>query len=75
MFTRAAKKTAHVEYCHDTARKIQLKVCRITNSGTNCCKCEKCRHTTLALLVETENPIEYGKKNGERAYIESKKIQ
>ncbi len=61
-YNRQQKIQHIVEYCHDTGRKIQLRVCWITSGGTNCCKCEKCRRTIFALLAENEDPSEYGFK-------------
>ena len=42
--------------------KPLLRVCYSNrkNSGENCCKCEKCSRTITALLVEGENPKNYG---------------
>jgi len=37
-----------------------LRVCWQTDSGKNCCNCEKCYRTTLALMIENQNPADYG---------------
>ena len=49
-----------VEYCMQTDSKIRLRVCWITEGGTNCCVCEKCIRTIVAILAENANPADFG---------------
>ena len=49
-----------VEYCMQSGHRIQLRVCWITEGGTNCCVCEKCIRTITAILAENANPADYG---------------
>lgn len=42
--------------------EIPLRVCWISKDGINCCDCEKCYRTILAIIAEGEDPINYGFK-------------
>lgn len=37
-----------------------MRVCWESTGGSNCCNCEKCWRTILALYAEGENSREYG---------------
>lgn len=37
-----------------------LRVCYLTEGGTNCCQCEKCSRTITALIACNADPREYG---------------
>lgn len=37
-----------------------LRVCWRSKEGVNCCVCEKCCRTMLGIMVEDENPADYG---------------
>ena len=39
---------------------INLHVCWQETSGENCCKCEKCCRTIIGIMVEGEDPNNYG---------------
>lgn len=41
---------------------VKMHVCWKTTNGNNCCVCEKCCRTIMGLLVEGENPVNYGFK-------------
>jgi hypothetical protein len=43
-------------------KRPTLRVCYMnaSNAGANCCVCEKCSRTITSLLIEGENPNEYG---------------
>jgi len=43
-----------------TGTKINLRVCWESVGGGNCCKCEKCCRTMLAIAAEGHNPADYG---------------
>lgn len=63
--TRQEKIKILVEYCKRTEKKADLHVCWQTDTGENCCRCEKCCRTIIGLLVEGVDPIDYG-FNGKR---------
>ena len=44
----------------DKELKPYLRVCYLSNTGRNCCKCEKCASTIMALLLAGSNPVDYG---------------
>lgn len=48
------------EYMKNTDKKLPLRVCYYTANGQNCCKCEKCCRSMLAIIAEGENPQNYG---------------
>lgn len=55
------QKVEHIlQYAKKTGRNIPLRVCWETQSGKNCCKCEKCFRTMLEIYAEGYNPEEYG---------------
>ena len=49
-----------IEYCKNSKDKVNLRVCWESKGGENCCHCEKCYRTISAILVEGENPKNYG---------------
>lgn len=59
-FSRQDKIHRICEYVKKTRKNIQLRVCWISNGGSNCCHCEKCYRTILGIIAEKENPSEYG---------------
>lgn len=52
-----------VEYVHTTGKAVPLHVCWESQTGSNCCECEKCYRTILGLLAEGEDPADYGFAN------------
>ena len=46
--------------CMEEDRNIDLKVCFHYIDGKNCCKCEKCYRTIMAILIYDENLERYG---------------
>lgn len=58
--SRQEKIRAICEYSLKTGRRIHLRVCWLSTSGKNCCRCEKCYRTILAILAEKQNPNDYG---------------
>lgn len=48
-----------VKYVQDTNMKVPLRVCWITSGGKNCCHCEKCLRTMMALFAEGADPHDY----------------
>lgn len=59
-FTRQMKVHNIVEYSKKTGIKIPLRVCWEATGGSNCCNCEKCWRTILAVYADGENPRDYG---------------
>lgn len=54
-------KIRHIcEFVRERGVSIYLHVCWISSGGKNCCHCEKCYRTMLALFAEGEDPIDYG---------------
>ncbi len=47
-------------YSKISNKKIKLRVCWETRTGYNCCICEKCARTYMAILAEGYNPNEFG---------------
>lgn len=45
---------------------IRLHVCRKTQSGNNCCLCEKCARTIYAFLIEGADPSKFGFEDFEK---------
>ena len=41
-------------------RNFQLHVCWAADGGSNCCLCEKCRRTLLAIFAENRDPNDFG---------------
>lgn len=52
-----------VQRMQDAEPKIRLRVCWKAKDGGNCCRCEKCCRTMLALYIEGLDPRECGFEN------------
>lgn len=59
-FNRQDKTRNIVDFCKNNNEKITLHVCWQSQSGSNCCACEKCLRTIAALLSEGAEPSDYG---------------
>lgn len=59
-YSRQDKVRNLVEYVHETGNPVPLHVCWESQSGSNCCMCEKCYRTMMGLMAEGENPADYG---------------
>lgn len=59
-FARQDKARFVVEKCKETGVSIPLHVCWRTQTGDNCCRCEKCFRTITEILVEGGAPEELG---------------
>lgn len=59
--TRQQKIKNICDYCRRTGKKLELRVCYMER-GTklNCCHCEKCYRTIMAIISEKQNPQFYG---------------
>lgn len=61
-YNRQEKIQHIVEYCKNGHCNVNLHVCWTTDSGENCCVCEKCVRTIYAILAEKEKPCDFGFK-------------
>ena len=59
-FNRQDKIEYLISYCKNKQKKIKLRVCWKSDGGNNCCTCEKCFRTIVGLLIEGEDPNNYG---------------
>ncbi len=59
-FGRQDKVHNIVAYVRRTGVQIPLHVCWESQSGNNCCECEKCYRTMMGLMAEGEDPEAYG---------------
>lgn len=49
-----------VAYVTRTGDHVSLHVCWESQSGSNCCRCEKCYRTMVGLIAEGADPVDYG---------------
>lgn len=59
-FNRQMKVHNITEFAKKTGKKIPLRVCWESTGGSNCCNCEKCWRTILAIYAERQDPRNYG---------------
>lgn len=59
-FSRQDKVHNIVKYCLKNNKRLELRVCWQSTGGKNCCQCEKCYRTMLAIFAEGEDPRNYG---------------
>lgn len=59
-FARQDKVHNIVAYSRSTGVPIKLRVCWESEGGSNCCRCEKCLRTILAIYAEGADPREFG---------------
>lgn len=59
-FNRQMKVHNITQFAKKTGMRIPLRVCWESTGGSNCCNCEKCWRTMLAIYAENQNPHEYG---------------
>lgn len=69
-FSRQDKVRNVVDFCRRNGDKVSLHVCWESQSGGNCCYCEKCYRTMTGLLVEKADPVEFGFEHTEQAIPE-----
>lgn len=48
------------EFSKKKNTEISLRVCWESSGGSNCCKCEKCFRTILAIIAEKDEPKNFG---------------
>ena len=59
-YRRQDKVRSLCNFTRDTGTSIPLRVCWQSSGGTNCCKCEKCARTMLAIQAEGLCPSDFG---------------
>lgn len=69
-YSRQDKMHNIAEYVKKTGSPLSLHVCWESQSGGNCCYCEKCYRTMAGLIAEGENPSKYGFVNATQAIQE-----
>ena len=66
--TRSQKTEEIVSYRKRTGENINLHVCWQTTDGENCCRCEKCFRTMIGIMLEGDDPKNYGFKEEKTDY-------
>lgn len=59
-FGRHEKIARICEYKRSTGKNIKLRVCYKSKDGNNCSICRKCVFTMMSILLEKENPDDFG---------------
>lgn len=59
-YSRQDKVHNIVEFCKKKNEYFPLHVCWQSQTGSNCCHCEKCYRTMSELMAEGENPENFG---------------
>ena len=59
-YSRQDKVRNVADYVNRTGDKLSLHVCWESQSGSNCCRCEKCYRTMVGLIAEGADPVDYG---------------
>lgn len=59
-FNRQDKAFRVVEKCKSLGMKIPMHVCWQTQTGSNCCQCEKCLRTITEILIAKGDPESFG---------------
>ena len=59
-FSRQDKTHNVVSFSKNTGKRITLHACWQSQSGGNCCHCEKCYRTMAAIIAEGADPVDFG---------------
>jgi len=59
-YSRQDKVRNVVDFAKETGKQITLHACWQSQTGKNCCHCEKCYRTMAAILAEGADPVAYG---------------
>lgn len=59
-YTRQEKVDRICKYNDTQKDKLKLRVCYSIDNGSNCCECEKCIRTIMAIKANGSDPKEYG---------------
>ncbi len=65
-YTRQMKVHNITQFSRHNNQKVSLRVCWESKGGSNCCNCEKCWRTMLALYAEGFDPHKFGFEYDER---------
>lgn len=67
------QKTEHIlRFCEANNMRFKMRVCYHDLLGDNCCKCEKCIRSAVAIALLGYNPEDYGFKNPEKIFRNSR---
>lgn len=69
-YSRQDKVRNIVRFSEATKNAVTLHVCWQSQTGTNCCQCEKCYRTIAALIAEGADPHAYGMHQASRTLPE-----
>lgn len=58
--SRQDKYTIIINYYHKIKKEINVQVCWVSKTGSNCCNCEKCYRTIFGIMAEGYDPKEAG---------------
>ncbi len=72
-FNRQQKMKNVVVFCRTKNIKVEMHVCWQSQTGKNCCKCEKCYRTISALIAEMVDPKDYGFQDAIETVLDMKK--
>ena len=70
--TRQEKISLIAESFEKNKKYFQIKACFSPINGANCCKCEKCMRTIMAIKAVNGNPADYGFNVSNETYCEIK---
>lgn len=73
-YSRQDKVHNIVNYAKKNNDRIDLHVCWQTQTGKNCCHCEKCYRTIAGILAEGADPKQFGFDYSEVDLVEMEKI-
>lgn len=76
-YSRQDKVSLISDYTRKTKEKLKLRVCWEGDNGDNCNHCEKCLRTIVNLILEGEDPKDYGfnlEKKDLKAIMENENI-
>lgn len=59
-YSRQDKAGNVVAFCRETGNMLKLHACWESQTGSNCCRCEKCYRTMVAIIAEGGDPEKYG---------------
>ncbi len=65
-FSRQDKAHNVVKFSKETGREISLHACWQSQTGNNCCGCEKCYRTMTAIIIEGGEPEKFGFLNARK---------
>lgn len=79
-YSRQDKVRNIIDFVNKTGRQITLHACWQSQSGSNCCHCEKCYRTMAGIIAEGADPIRFGFNDSDhtlpdmRSYLVERKV-